>query len=535
MKKYLFLLINYTAVLVFCTACANIVMPTGGQKDVTPPKVKKSVPENYQVNTKPKKITIEFDEFINLTNVEGQLIVTPSLDQNPDVKLKNRKIEIIFKSDLKENTTYTVNFGNSISDFTENNIAKDYRFVFSTGSYIDSLQVNGSIADSKTGKELKDILLLLYEPGNDSIEFKGKPLYYGRTGETGVVKITNIKHGTYKVIALEDKNNSRNYDSKDEQIGFIPTEIHLDSNMNIGKIYLFKEVPDLLRILDKKYTDHKALLVFNKPATDVKYKVIFPENFNDSVISEINKTLDTAFFYLPENTDSIKIEVRSDVKSDTVLIRRDKTKKAQLNSTFNLSSNLRNGGIKPGEQLSISTEFPIKKISYSDSIIFMEDSVKLNTDSILSHSMNANYITLNYTLQPEKKYELYIPENTIREITDRKHNPLKLRFSESNIENFGSVDMKLEGQKDQQYIMQLTGPGEQLISEEIFISSLKNKYTLLNPGLYKIKIIKDSNKNGKWDTGNYQKKLQAEMIYYYPSEINMRANWDMELEYKFDQ
>ena len=181
--------------------------------------------KTYQVNVRPKKITIEFDEFINLTNVEGQLIVTPGLDQNPDVKLKNRKIEITFKSALKENTTYTVNFGNSISDFTENNIAKDYRFVFSTGSYIDSLQLNGSIADSKTGKELKDILLLLYEPGNDSIEFKDKPLYYGRTGETGVVKITNIKHGTYKVIALEDKNNSRNYDSKDEQIGFLPAPV----------------------------------------------------------------------------------------------------------------------------------------------------------------------------------------------------------------------------------------------------------------------------------------------------------------------
>ncbi|MEZ4958777.1 MAG: Ig-like domain-containing protein [Saprospiraceae bacterium] len=202
--------------------CAQIVQPTGGPEDLRPPQLDSlhSTP-NFQTHFKKQDIVLAFDEWVELKDVFTQVVISPPLEFRPAISRKKKTIVLKFdeKEVLRDSATYVINYGEAIRDITKGNVAPMV-FVFSTGSYIDSLSVSGNIVDAYTGKPVENVLFMLYENLADSVVRKDRPFYFAKTDKTGNFKVNNVKSGTFKAFALLDKNLNYRYDGEAEQIGF---------------------------------------------------------------------------------------------------------------------------------------------------------------------------------------------------------------------------------------------------------------------------------------------------------------------------
>ncbi|MFN6039815.1 MAG: Ig-like domain-containing protein, partial [Bacteroidota bacterium] len=157
---------------------------SGGEKDITAPKVINQSPANAELNFTGNKLIIDFDEYVQLKDIQGQLIVTPQINYLPEANVKGKRLELNFKEPLRKETTYSINFGSSISDIHEGNVLQDYNIVFATGSFIDTLSIQGRISDAFTKKSRNDVSVFLYENGNDSSCFVRKPDYFAKSDNT---------------------------------------------------------------------------------------------------------------------------------------------------------------------------------------------------------------------------------------------------------------------------------------------------------------------------------------------------------------
>lgn len=229
MKKIALLLSGFVLMAIF-TRCAKMGSLTGGPRDEDPPEVIESTPENYSVNFSGDKIEITFNEYIQLDDINQELVISPPLENQPDVRLRNKSILIELENELRPNTTYTLNFGRAIKDNNEGNPLTNYEFVFSTGEFLDSLSVGGNLLNAFDLKAPEDpVTVMLYDDLSDSIVFKDIPVYIGKTNEDGTYRINNLKADTFKLFALQDMNNNFLFDLPNEPIAFLDTSIIVDA------------------------------------------------------------------------------------------------------------------------------------------------------------------------------------------------------------------------------------------------------------------------------------------------------------------
>jgi hypothetical protein len=207
--------------LFIAPGCAKVGSPTGGPKDITPPKIVESKPGNYSTNFSSKRIEITFDEFVQLKNIYNELIISPPLKERPENKLKGKSLVVDLNNELKENTTYTLNFGNAIADNNEGNVLANFEFVISTGDYVDSLSVTGKLVNAFNLKPEKDpVFIMLHENLKDSAPYFEIPSYIGKTNKDGTFAINNIKADTFRIFALKDANLNLLFDAN-EKIAFV--------------------------------------------------------------------------------------------------------------------------------------------------------------------------------------------------------------------------------------------------------------------------------------------------------------------------
>jgi hypothetical protein len=214
MKRFSLLFISLLSLILLLQGCAKVGTPTGGLKDITPPKYLDGDPENRSTGFNGKEISFRFDEFIQFKDLNKELLVSPPLKVKPDVKLKDKSVKINLKNELTPNTTYTINFGKSISDLNEGNLLPDFEFVFSTGDQIDSLSVAGKALNAFDHKPLKDqeITVMLYDNLADSAPLLQIPRYIGRANSNGLFTINNIHPDTLSLIVVNDANGNLKYD-----------------------------------------------------------------------------------------------------------------------------------------------------------------------------------------------------------------------------------------------------------------------------------------------------------------------------------
>ncbi|HTB32071.1 MAG TPA: Ig-like domain-containing protein, partial [Bacteroidia bacterium] len=315
---------NIIRIICYCTAvllfsqCAIVVRPTGGPKDTTPPKVLGYLPANKSTHFNLKKIRITFDEYIQLKELNKQLIVSPPLKYPLQTILKGKTLEITLKDTLKDNSTYTFNFGNAIIDNNEGNVLKNFQYVISTGDHIDSLSVSGHVQDAFTHDPIKAGYVMLYSDLSDSAVYKKLPAYIALTDDQGNYRIENLSPGTYRTIAISKaQGGDYIYHPYTEGIGFKSrlTEIQLPDTANLN---VFMEQEPHLKFIKAKAIDRgEVMVVFNRPCDSMSVK---PLNMTDSLkptYTYINysQTGDTAFYWF--NTpfiDSLRFVVYNNEK-----------------------------------------------------------------------------------------------------------------------------------------------------------------------------------------------------------------------------
>jgi len=532
------LLIAMCASLFLLSSCAIKVAPTGGEKDVTPPKVLKSVPENYSTSFNQKEIVISFDEYVQLKETDKQIIISPIIKPAPEISVKNKNIEIKFSESLQKNTTYTINFGNAITDVHEGNTYEGYQFVFSTGASLDSSSIKGKVHFANNLKTEKGILVMLYTNSTDSVPYKTIPDYFAKTDDAGNFSIKNIRNASYKIFALKESDGNYLFNSSDELIAF-NDGLSNANDTNTAELSLFKEEDSKFFIKTKGFAEKgKFVLVFNKPLGNIELKNLSAENIpveqkefsiqKDSLILWMKDTMvNNLNFTLWNNEQLIDTVVFTEKKTTNKPTGRDSDVGFKLRASINTE-----GLIKTNDTLVITFSAPLV-LSKSN-----PEKIQLTKDSITSIPFTTEWIDssnrkLKIIFKPieQEVYKLFIPPKNFTSIFGLSNDSLVFNITTLESTKLGSVLVKLSGINEGNYLLQLVNDKDETIYQRKITGAGKYLFELIDPLKYKLRLVYDSNSNGKWDTGNYLKKIQPEKIIYFTSEINIRANWDIEQEW----
>jgi uncharacterized protein (DUF2141 family) len=564
-------------------SCAQIIAPGGGPRDDDPPKVVKYSPDSAQLNFNSKKIVLVFDEYIQLRDQNSQLIISPPLENTPDINVKNKTMTIDLEGqNLKPNTTYSINFGTALQDINENNPKDNFSYIFSTGSFIDSLSVKGKIRNAFDHKAEKGIIVMLYSDMSDSVVYKKLPEYFAKTGADGSFEIKNIREGKYKIVALKDANSNFKYDGDAESIAFTDTLVDPSSEKVIS-LDLFQEPAK--KIFIKKYNHPsygKIVVTLNQGSDSIAITNLTNDKKGVQEFTEFSKNRDTLTYWLKNyDKDSLKLQIKNGSSViDTLefkMIKFEDAVKLKRNPLKLLLERSPDGNqsFELGQEILLTFNHPLA--SHTDSVRMKEDSTELpdihidprggrviglstSGDSVMVEDpmtpweifMNASKGSIR-PLKENTKYRLLVSPGTLTDIFGLKNDSIMINFKTREAKYYGSLRLKIDapgfGEKAEvnhgnanepgkvyeprgKYIIQLLNDREVLVRENIIKGTETINYEYLSPNKYKVKIIYDSNGNGRWDSGDYLKKIQPEKVIYNKEEINIRSNWDAEIDWK---
>ncbi|MGB5361369.1 MAG: Ig-like domain-containing protein [Eudoraea sp.] len=516
------------AVVLAALQCARRGSPTGGPKDNTPPVLLKAEPENLTTEFKAKKIRLYFDEYIKLEDVQNQLIVSPPLKYNPEVTPQggaSKYVEITLKDTLLENTTYTLNFGQSIVDNNEGNPNSFLTYVFSTGTYIDSLTVSGVVKDAFNKNADEFISVMLYEIDTaytDSTTYNKPPNYITNTlDSTTIFQLKYLKAGKYAIIAIKDEAKNNVFDQNTDKIGFIEDTVYLPTD-TVFLLNLFKEIPNY--ILKKPSYAAANKIIFGYSGEDQKLDIEalteIPDSIRTLLVKEPEKdTLN--YWFTPFEIDSIifKVTNKNLQKIDTFTV---KTRKLAADSLMLIPSH--RNTINFADEFYITSTIPIVSMDTTRIAIFNKDTIAVNFKAKLDSTKNQ--MSMEFEKETDETYYLNLLPDFITDFFGETNDTINYRLSTGGYADFGNLRLNLAGEISYPVIVQLTDVKEKLYREVYLSETTAIDFNTLDPGNYLIRIIFDSNANGIWDTGNYLKKIQPEKVIYYPGIIEMRANWE---------
>lgn len=542
--------------------CANIVSPTGGPKDIVPPVVLLATPENQSSNFNEKEIHLTFDEYVTLNNPNNNILISPPLEENPDYKLNGKSLIIKFKETLKNETTYSINFGESIKDLHEGNIFKDYSYVFSTGENIDSLTLEGKLLQAIDHKPSADYFVMLYCDENDTISLDSlpylvKPYYITKSDKEGNFKFSGLKDSDYLIFALKDENSNLRFDLPNESIAFLDSLvkpihnsqciIHNDSvKQEVEEteplvLYSFLEEDTVQKLLKKEIVEDGLLrFAFNRPAQNVKIEILesLPDTFN--IYPTYSADYDTILWYYTPNKDSLLFTINYDTLiNDTTQIslknrkaNSRRGKQENISKSLEIKTNINAGKLTPEQDLILTFKEPVTDIMMRDTSWYIVDKDTIINDLHFTKidSFGLKY-KLDKTLAPEKSYKIIIPDSVFYSFKGVTNDTTEFSFKVPEISQYGNIFVTVEVPENvPQIIVELLDDKDKFIARQIISETQKIEFKYLSPKKYKLKAILDKDSNGKWTPGNYGKKLLPEPIYFHKDVFDVKANWDIDLE-----
>jgi len=520
-SKYLFLLLAITI-----GSCAKRGSITGGLKDTLAPKLMNSSPKNGTINFKANEIKLYFDEYVKLKNVGKQLIVSPPMAKAPEVLPSNasKYISIKLRDSLLPNTTYSFNFGQSIEDNNEGNILPQFKYVFSTGSYIDSLQLKATFKDALEKKSPSFVSFMLYEVNekyNDSTIYKETPRYITNSLDSlKVVNFENLKEGKYRLIALKDVNNNNKFDPAKDQIGFIKDFVTIP-NDTVFQLELFKEMAPFKAMKPSQASGNRATIGYVGNPKDIKFELKKDEETIPFRISKLPKKDSLQIWFKPIKKDSITISVSKEKFKETFNLKLKDQKKDTL--TFKPE---RSGNLPFREKFTINTSIPIEKIDASKIKLINKDSVSVAFNT--SYDTMKQQVVFDFEKQPLEKYSITILPKAMIDFYEQNNDTLKYNFTTKNLSDYGNIKVQLLNVKRFPIIIELTNKEGKVLATEYSEKRTTIDFNLLEPNTYTLRVIYDDNKDKQWNPGNYLEKRQSEEVIYFPKEVDVRANWDVE-------
>jgi len=512
----------FVGVILVC-GCAQIVAPTGGQKDTQPPSVIKEMPENARAGFDVNKIVIGFDEYIQLLSPEEQIVISPPLEEKPEYEISGKSLIIRFRSAPRANTTYTINFGNAIADNHEGNILGDYRYVFSTGNNIDTLTIPGKIFWAENNEAKKNISVCLYpnESFTDSSIYLNKPAYFAKSKDGGIFRLYNLPDKIFRLVAFSDDNKNLKYD-KNEAIAFVNNPVFTNDTSNNYELKMYQpDMYDAGKIIDTfSREENRFTFLIYKP----KEIIPIPTSKSDFFLRKTTGKSDIDTFYLytkPSEKDSLCFNYNTDI----VCI---KTKKSAKKPLF--YSDIQKN-VELNDTLIISMSNPLAVIDTSR-MILIEDTIQHN----YKYKVDTNnfIVKILYSWKENMKYALLLKDSCFKDVYGQYSKKQSINWVSKNMKSYSTLMANfIYTGTNHNLLLQLISADEKKIFKSFYLNNqLSYFFNYLLPGSYKIKIIDDRNRNGKWDNGNYTTQKQPEAVFYYPETFNLRAFWD--LEQRFD-
>jgi uncharacterized protein (DUF2141 family) len=518
--KYVYFLI----IIVVLSGCARRGNPSGGPKDKDAPILINTIPNHKSTNFNAKEIKIYFDEYIKLEDVQKNLVISPPLKYQPIITplgVPSKRLTIKIKDTLKTNTTYTFNFGESIIDNNEGNVLSNFKYIFSTGNYIDSLKISGSISDAFRKNADKDVSVLLYEINDsytDSVIFKEKPFYITNVLDSIGWEITNMKSGKYRLIALKEDNRDFIYNPKTDKIGFIDTIISVPTETKLH-VKLFKEVPKFETAKPKEFS--KGHLIFGYYGAAKNFKIKLKDdlkNFQSHSIFETDKDTLNYYYSSDKQIDSLQFELINTnySKLETVKMRSSKIDTMIVRNKTGRT-------LHPNDTVKISINNPLVKFDKTKISLIDKDTINVPFTIVNNKKHD---LSILFEHKESQFYKLKLLPNAITDFFEQTNDTINYSFRTQKLVDYGSINLTV---KNTTYpiIVQLLTEKEEFVSEIIASEKQDFLFEHLSPAKYLVKIIFDTNKNGVWDAGNFMKKIQPEKVMFYNKSITLKKNWNV--------
>ena len=527
MRKILFTILS----LAIISGCAKRGNPTGGPIDSLPPVLVNANPKLNTTNFESEEIRLTFDEFVKLDKVQDQLIISPPLEKNAyeirPLTGVTKKVFLKFIDSLDINTTYTINFGNSIKDNNEGNTLTFFNYTFSTGETIDSLYVKGNISDAYNIETDEYVSIHLYRIDstlNDSIIYIKQPTYVSNSLDSTSYIFQNLKEGKYHIIAMKDVDNNYFFDPFYDKIGFIDSLITLPKD-SIIDFKLFKEETEL--IWDRPHFINSEKIGFGYygklDLKKIEINSVIPDSIDYTYTKEVMS--DTIYLWLSNNSfDSLNFNL---IEKDTTKLSTIKfdRKRDTLIDSLNVSAKTVNV-IHLKESFKLSSNIPIKKIE--DSLISVRDIDSILVPFVSSVNDNLDEIDIKFEVSPSDNYRILILPNAIKDIKGVTNDTLQFNLTSQSLEDYGNIYLDVIRNTQSKFILHLINQNGDIVREYDNVDqNITYNFEYIRPGEYSFRLIEDLNKNNIWDTGNYLQRVKPEPVYYFPSELEVRANWDL--------
>jgi hypothetical protein len=555
-------------------SCANIVSPSGGPRDISPPEILMASPESGSVLFNGQSFTLRFNEYVQLGNLQQQMLISPPLSGMPKFTLRGKSLKVSFSDTLIPNTTYAFFFGDAIKDITENNPMASYTFFFSTGDFIDSLELRGKVVNAWDQKVEENIFVLLYaEPVADSAFAREIPRYVTRPDKTGAFAFKHLAEGSYHLVAVADLNNNMLYDLITEAVAFYPEPVipryvakavkdtvtrdaEPDSAMNWidtvispseivqhtvfqnPVLYMFKGEDSIQRVTAARSESRQKVFVsYRYPLKGAEIEVT-DSLLKDRIGIEWGERLDTFWVWLREHTaDTLPLIVRYDGAADTLNIQLRQPplggRGRQLDPRVGVTMNVpRNGKIHMEQKPELRFTIPLVSLD-TDQVLLLSES---DTVSLMLSSQDTllkkRFIVEN-KLEIGKKYRIIIPERACNGWDGTFNDSVDWAFSVDPPENFGTLRLIVNIDNDYSggFLLMLMDEKSAILEERMINAGATEIFSPLEPSRYLLKMVADTNRNGKWDTGDYWRRIQPEKVLSLPNPVTIRANWEEEVEW----
>ncbi len=542
--NYLIKSILFIIITLLLKSCAIVQPPTGGPKDEDPPKLISSVPANNSTNYRGDVIVLEFNEEIEARTLKKDLVISPYTKIGFTPRIKRNTVYIKFDQPFEKNTTYTLDFGEAITDITEKNKADSLRLAFSTGKTLDSLYIQGRVGNVLTHEPVKDVLVGLYTK-EDTLGILGEnpPYYFAKTDENGMFLLSNLKPSDYQVFALLDKDKNLQYNKVEEKVGFVPNSINLTASVDslfipistydnkplefvstsTKKGYVEISFSKPLKSYSLKIPEEYDTLIYHQK--EEKYIKIYPHN-----ISEMSDSLTISYTVKDsiDNQISDNQNIMFDLESKVAKKENEKNEIKKLSPTEK--------ELTPGQIYSHKFGFKYPISNYQkDSITIAVESDTVSMDSIPFYwNNNKTQLTVDSLIAKEET-SITLKKGTFIDITGDTIPSGSYKYTLKQPEKYGIVEGIVDLNYDNYWIQMLSNKLE--VEQQIKNDTLKVqegekvfRFEFVKPGDKLLRVLIDENKDGEWSKGNFYTKTPPEKVIYYSDTIPVKANWEITKE-----
>ncbi|MFT4753565.1 MAG: hypothetical protein ACI9GM_000191 [Salibacteraceae bacterium] len=551
----------YTVVLLIATSitliqCAQPRNLSGGQKDTSSPKVLHLSPKNLSTNFTGTSIAMDFDEYVKIMSLASELVVSPPLSYPVEYRMKGKRVFFDIRDTLKANTTYNFNFGTAIVDLNEGNSLDSNLFVISTGDFIDSGLIYGSVKDAYTQKPVENATVILYHHTADSALYNGNPLYVTKTDNEGAYQLRFLNNTEYQIFVLATPGENFKYVPL-TKVGFRKETLKPDGTIPIN-FSVFEEL-DTAQYISKEFSkEHFSFVVStNIDLKEPSFKFWPINDTMNYIIEEIrsdsfkiwipgDKKIDTVEVYITDESgfsDTAKISM-----SERKMFYKKLKRKKETASPVKVNIGTKNGVHHYFDTLRLSFSRPLDHWKV-DSMLFVQGTDTMAMKKAIQTgiievkipetkrgtSRQLRSIAVTHEWEPSTDYAFIFNSGSFIDIINQTNDTTILKFKTKNFEDYGSFRFTVKVPNyDQPLLLQLLNSKGEFLRDYKIKSGDEVYHELAIPGTYKFRLILDRNGNNKWDTGDLSKGIQPEEMVYYSGTVDIRANWDMEETWKVD-